>query len=104
MAKPHDSFDIAGGLIVGWTMIDTIFAGDIIQEPDSKVDKFLEDNDIGTESDPDLLQIKGVPLSPCQNIKYDVSNTYFNGILNGSWADSGILNIGLDNTVYGESF
>ena len=36
-------------------------------------------------------------------MKYDVNNTYFNGIMNGYWADSGVLNISLDNSVYGES-
>lgn len=103
MTKPHESLNIEGGLIVGWKMIDTIFSMDIIEEPDNNIDKFLDDNDIGTEKDCDLLQIKGIPFSPCQSIKYDIDNTYFNGIMNGNWADSGVLNIGIDNTVYGES-
>jgi hypothetical protein len=103
MNKPHKSFNISGGIIVGWKMIDTVFTGDIIDCPDNNINKFFDDNDIGTECDEDLLQIKGIPLSPCQNIKYDENSTYFNGILNGQWANSGVLNISLDGAIYGES-
>ena len=54
-AKPHEPLAIPGGVIVGWKMVDTVFSSDVYEEPDSKIIKFLDDNDIGTELDSDIL-------------------------------------------------
>jgi len=85
------------GKIVGWTKLDTIFAGGLDEDlEDYQLDQFGSELDLNY-----LLQIGGVGPS-FQGIDYREDDTYFNGVYNGYWGDAGAINLDREGKGFGD--